>query len=54
MRLTIFGMVGQWLGMLAVIGGIIYEVHTGAHIGWVILTSGSLVYAISTKIVHRR
>jgi len=54
MKLTIFGMAGQWLGMLAVVGGIYFEYRTGAHIGWIILSVGSLIYAISTKIVHRR
>lgn len=52
--MKLFGMIGQWLGMLAVIGGIYFEYRTGAHFGWIVLTAGSLIYAISTKIVHRR
>lgn len=40
----------QLAGMIAVIAGIIYEVITKAHIGFFMITSGSLVFAIGTKI----
>ena len=40
----------QFAGMIAVIAGIIYEVITKAHIGFFMITAGSLVFAIGTKI----
>ena len=40
----------QLAGMIAVIAGIIYEVITKAHIGFFMITAGSLVFAIGTKI----
>lgn len=33
--------------------GIGIEIHYGANIGFVLITSGSLVFAISCKIQHR-
>lgn len=40
----------QLAGMIAVMLGIIYEVITKAHIGFFMITAGSLVFAIGTKI----
>ena len=40
----------QLAGMIAVIAGIIYEVIKKAHIGFFMITAGSLVFAIGTKI----
>lgn len=44
------GIIGQWVGMLAVIIGILIEVSMGAHIGFAAITGGSLVWAFATKI----
>lgn len=44
------GIIGQWVGMLAVICGILIEVSMGAHFGFCAITAGSLVWAIATKI----
>lgn len=40
----------QLLAVAMVGGGIIFEAYTGAHLGYVLITSGALVFAISTKI----
>jgi len=40
----------QFAGMIAVVAGIIYEIITKAHIGFFLITAGSLVFAIGTKI----
>ena len=53
-KMKLFGMIGQWLGMLAIVIGIIYEIHTGAHFGYILITIGGFIYAVATKIVHRR
>lgn len=48
------GIVGQWLAVLMVSVGLIVEVATGANLGFVIITAGSLIFAIATKIKYRR
>ncbi len=40
----------QLAGMIAVVAGIIYEIITKAHIGFFLITAGSLMFAIGTKI----
>ena len=40
----------QILAIVMVSSGITYEVVAGAHIGYVLITAGALVFAISTKI----
>lgn len=44
------GIWGQWIGMSAVLVGIGIEFSYGAHIGFICITVGSLVWAIATKI----
>lgn len=34
--------------------GLVYEFHTGADIGWIILTAGCVVHCVATKIKHER
>lgn len=46
------GLVGQWVGMIAVVIGIVIEIQLGAHLGFVLITAGALVYAIATKLVN--
>ena len=48
------GEVGQWAGMAASLGGLIVEAITGADIGFVLITAGSLAWAIATKIKYYR
>jgi len=40
----------QILAIVMVSSGITYEVITGAHLGYVLITGGALAFAISTKI----
>ena len=40
----------QLLAIAMVAAGITVELMTGGHIGYVLITSGALVFAISTKI----
>ena len=47
----ISGMIGQWVGMIAVICGIFIEISMGADIGYIAITAGSLVYAVATKLL---
>lgn len=41
---------GQWLAALLVAAGIGVEIGTGAHIGFIVITGGSLVFALATKL----
>jgi len=43
----------QLLAIAAVAIGITFEFMTGAHLGYVLITGGALVFAISTKIGRR-
>ena len=40
----------QLVAIIMVAAGITVELMTGGHIGYVLITSGALVFAISTKI----
>ena len=40
----------QILTIIMVVAGIAFEVKTGAHLGFVLISGGALVFAISTKI----
>ena len=40
----------QLLAIVMVAAGITFEVMTGAHLGYVLITVGALIFAISTKI----
>jgi len=39
----------QMLAIIVVASGLIYEVLTGAHLGYILVTLGALLFAISTK-----
>lgn len=43
----------QLVSIATVASGITYEVLTGAHLGYVLITLGALVFAISTKMRRR-
>lgn len=47
--LELSGIIGQWVGMAIIICGILAEISLGAHLGFVLITGGSLVWAIATK-----
>ena len=40
----------QLVAIIMVAAGIVVELMTGGHTGYVLITSGALVFAISTKI----
>ncbi|MBA7518427.1 hypothetical protein ES705_10497 [subsurface metagenome] len=40
----------QLISIAMVAAGITFEVMTGAHLGYILITGGALVFAISTKI----
>jgi len=44
----------QLVSIAMVAGGITYEIMTGAHVGYVLITAGALVFAISTKVREGR
>ena len=44
----------QLTSIIAVAVGITYEAMTGAHLGYMLVTGGALLFAISTKIKERR
>jgi len=48
------GWIGQFGGMLAIMGGIYFEYRTGAHIGWIIFSGGCFIYTIFTKVAHAK
>lgn len=48
------GIYGQWLAVFMVTAGIGIEVGYGAHIGFVLITAGSLIFALATKIKYHR
>lgn len=43
----------QTLSIVMVAAGIIFELITGAPLGYLLITGGALVFAISTKIRRR-
>ncbi|MBA7521499.1 hypothetical protein ES705_13606 [subsurface metagenome] len=43
----------QLLSIAMVAAGITYEIMTGAHLGYILITAGALAFAISTKIKGR-
>ena len=44
----------QILAIILVAAGIVVEIATGGHLGYVFITTGALIFAISTKIKERR
>jgi len=44
------GIAGQWLACALVASGIGIEVGMGADLGFVLITAGSIAFAISTKL----
>ena len=40
----------QLLSIIMVTAGITYEIMTGAHLGYILITAGALIFAISAKI----
>jgi len=47
------GIVGQYGALIMVTFGILYEVVTGAHIGYISITTAAVVWALFTKIRGR-
>lgn len=44
------GTIGQFGSMCLLIVGLVVEVYMKAHIGFILLTAGGLVWGISTKL----
>jgi len=47
------GIIGQYGALIMVTFGILYEVVTGAHIGYITVTMGAVLLCIFTKIRGR-
>jgi len=54
MERMLIGIIGQWLAVFVVTGGIGIEVAYGAHIGFVLITAGGLILTLATKIKYYR
>lgn len=50
LRKEIIGIIGQYGCLVTMWVGFAYEVYTGAHLGWTILTAGCIGAVIFTKI----
>ena len=48
------GNIGQWVGLLALLTGIIIEIQYEAHVGFITITCGSLIFTLATKAKHER
>jgi hypothetical protein len=48
-----WGEVIQLSGLICLVIGIGIEIYYKAEIGYIVLTSGSLIYAVGTKFKHR-
>lgn len=47
------GIIGQYGSMVVLIGGIVVEIIIGAHLGFILITAGGLLWGVSTKIRGR-
>lgn len=54
MNQTSIGSAGQWLAVLIVTAGIAIEIKYEADLGFVLITAGSLILALATKIKYYR
>lgn len=44
----------QLLGLIGCVGGVICEVVTGAALGYIIITGGSIIFAVGTKVKYAK
>jgi len=51
-NLILIGSFGQWLGGIVSAFGIGFEIASGADIGYVLITAGSVLFAIFTKVKY--
>lgn len=49
-----WGELGQWIGMAASVAGLVVEIVLRADLGYALVTGGSLVWAIFTKVKYWR
>ena len=54
MERELLGIIGQWLAVFVITGGIGIEVGYGAHIGFVLITVGGLILTLATKVKYYR
>ena len=50
----LIGICGQWLAVFVVTAGIGIEIGYGAHLGFVLITAGSVILALATKYKYYR
>ena len=50
MFFIIMGSIGQWLALIATSGGIIIEILYEADVGFLCITSGSVLWGLFTKL----
>lgn len=50
----LIGIIGQWSAVFMVTFGIGIEVGYGAHLGFVLITTGGIILALATKIKYYR
>lgn len=51
-KMKLLGIVGQLCAIALVSIGLGYEIGTGAHLGYVLITTGALCFGIFTKVRH--
>ena len=49
--IMVAGLMGQWIGIVCILGGIVYEKKYQAHWGFVAITAGALCFALGTKLL---
>ncbi len=49
-----WGEIGQWVGMAVTIAGLVIEAITKADYGYIVLTGGSLMWGVFTKVKYYR
>lgn len=49
---TLIGNLGQWTAMVVVTFGICIELRYKANLGFVLITVGSLIFAVATKVKY--
>ena len=45
-----FGIVGQYACLIMLAFGILFEIITGAHLGYIIITTAGILYAVCVKL----
>ena len=51
-RMKLFAIIGQWFAGLLGVVGLTYEIATGAHFGYILITACGVAGYVFTKIRH--